>query len=134
MLFVGYYEGIGSQRGVAWRCADSLSLRKFLGVPLTEDTPDHSSLTRIRDRLPYEVHSGIFRFVLKLASEKGLLKGKAVGVDSTTLEADAAMKSIVRRDSGEDWEGYLTRLMKEEGVIEDGDEPTSEDPTRTSSE
>ena len=127
MLFVGYYEGIGSQRGIAWRCADSLSLRKFLGVPLTENTPDHSSLTRIRDRLPLETHSAIFQFVLKLAAEKGLLKGKSVGVDSTTLEADAAMKSIVRRDSGEDWQEYLTRLMKEEGVIEEGDEPTDED-------
>jgi transposase len=127
MLLVGYWEGIGSQRGIAWRCADSLSLRKFLGVPLTEDTPHHSSLTRVRDRLPLEVHVEVFQFVLRLAHEKGLLKGKTVAVDSTTLEADAAMKSIVRRDSGEDWREYVTRLMKEEGVLEEDDEPSDEE-------
>ena len=130
MLLVGYFEGIGSQRGIAWRCGDSLSLRAFLGVPLTEDTPDHSSLTRIRDRLPLEAHARVFRFVLKIARDKGLLRGKTVAVDSTTLEADAAMKSIIRRDTGEDWEGYVTRLMKEEGVIDEDDEPTDEDVRR----
>ena len=103
MLLVGYYEGIGSQRGIAWRCGDSLSLREFLGVPLTEETPDHSSLTRVRDRLPLEVHAAVFQWVLALAAEKKLLPGKTVAVDATTLEADAAMKSIVRRDTGEDW-------------------------------
>lgn len=117
MLLVGYFEGIGSQRGIAWRCGDSLSLREFLGVPLTEETPDHSSLTRVRDRLPLEVHTAVFQLVLKMAAEKGLLKGKTVAVDSTTLEANAAMKSIVRRDTGEDWNEYLRRLIKErEGV------------------
>ncbi|MEQ8667888.1 MAG: transposase [Pirellulales bacterium] len=130
MLLVGYWEGIGSQRGIAWRCADSLSLRKFLGVPLTEDTPHHSSLTRVRDRLPLEVHVAVFQFVLRLAHAKGLLKGKTVAVDSTTLEADAAMKSIVRRDSGEDWKEYVTRLMKEEGVIEEEDDPSDEEVRR----
>jgi hypothetical protein len=127
MLLVGYFEGLGSQRGIAWRCADSLSLRAFLGVPLTEETPDHSSLTRVRDRLPLEVHSEVFRFVLKAAAEHGLLKGKTVAVDSTTLEANAAMKSIIRRDTGEDWNAYLRRLMQEEGLIEKGDEPTDEE-------
>ena len=127
MLLVGYYEGIGSQRGIAWRCGDSLSLRKFLGVPLTESTPDHSSLTRIRDRLPLEAHVAVFQFVLKLAKEKGLLKGKTAAVDSTTLEASAAMKSIVRRDTGEDWKEYVARPMQEEGVIEEDDEPTDEE-------
>lgn len=127
MLIVGYFEGIGSQRGIAWRCADSLSLRGFLGVPLTENTPDHSSLTRIRDRLPIEIHAEVFQFVLRLANEKGLLKGKAAAVDSTTLEADAAMKSIVRRDSGEDWKEYLRRLMQQEGLIEEDDEPSDEE-------
>ena len=75
MLLVGYYEGIGSQRGIAWRCADSLSLRDFLGAPLTEETPDHSSLSRVRDRLPLEVHVAVFQWVLGLAAEKGLLPG-----------------------------------------------------------
>ena len=111
MLLVGYFEGIGSQRGIAWRCGDSLSLREFLGVPLTADTPDHSSLTRVRERLSLEVHAIVFQWVLKLAAEKGLLPGKTVAVDSTTLEANAAMKSIVRRDTGEDWNEYLRRLL-----------------------
>src|ERR1039457_290742 len=111
MLLVGYFEGIGSQRGIAWRCGDSLSLREFLGIPLTEETPDHSSLTRVRDRLPLEIHTAVFQWVLKLAAEKGLIKGKTVAVDSTTLEANAAMKSIVRRDTGEDWNEYLRRLL-----------------------
>lgn len=124
MLLVGYFEGIGSQRGIAWRCGDSLSLREFLGVPLTEKTPDHSSLTRVRDRLPLEVHMAVFQLVLKMAAGKGLLKGKTVAVDSTTLEANAAMKSIVRRDTGEDWNEYLRRLIKEREGVED---PTDED-------
>jgi len=127
MLLVGYFEGIGSQRGIAWRCADSLSLRAFLGVPLSEDTPDHSSLTRVRDRFSLQVHVEVFRFVLQVASEQGLLKGKTVAVDATTLEANAAMKSIVRRDTGEDWNEYLKRLMQEEGLIEPGDDPSDEE-------
>ena len=118
MLMVGYFEGIGSQRGIAWRCSNSLSLRGYLGVGLTENTPDHSSMTRVRDRLPYDIHAAIFQWVLKLASEKGLLKGKTVAVDATTLEANAAMKSIVRRDSGEDWQAYLKGLMVEAGEID----------------
>jgi transposase len=130
MLLVGYFEGIGSQRGIAWRCADSLSLREFLGIPLTEDTPDHSSLTRIRNRLPLEVHAGVFRFVLQVAEAKGLVKGKTIAVDATTLEANAAMKSIVRRDTGEDWQEYVTRLMQEAGEIEEGEEPTAEEIAR----
>lgn len=127
MLLVGYFEGIGSQRGIAWRCSDSLSLRDFLAVPLSEDSPDHSSLSVIRNRLPLEVHAAVFQWILGLASTKKLLKGKAVGVDSTLLEADAAMKSIVRRDTGEDWKEYLTRLMQEQGVIEEEDTPSDEE-------
>lgn len=124
MLLVGYFEGIGSQRGIAWRCADSLSLRQFLGIPLTEETPDHSSLTRVRDRLPLEVHEAVFQFVLKLVVEKGLLRAKTVAVDSTTLEANAAMKAIVRRDTGEDWNAYLRRLLQEQEGVEN---PTDEE-------
>lgn len=130
MLLVGYFEGLGSQRGIAWRCADSLSLREFLGIRLGEDTPDHSSLTRVRDRLPLSVHTAVFQFVLRVADERGLLKGKTVGVDATTLEADAAMKSIVRRDTGEDWQEYVRRLMQEAGQIEEGEEPTAEEIAR----
>ena len=127
MLLVGYFEGIDSQRGIAWRCADSLSLRQFLGIPLHEDTPDHSTLSVTRSRLPPEVFDEVFQFVLKIADERKLLSGKTVGVDSTTLEANAAMKSIVRRDTGEDWKEYVTRLMREEGVIAADEEPTDEE-------
>lgn len=127
MLFVGYFEGIDSQRGIAWRCADSLSLRSFLGLDLTEKSPDHSSLTRIRDRYPVEVADEVFAFVLGMARERKLISGTQVGVDATLLEANAAMKSIVRRDTDEDWKAYLRRLMAEDGLVEDDDEPTDED-------
>lgn len=127
MLLVGYFEGIQSQRGIAWRCADSLSLRSFLGIALTEQTPDHSSLTKIRERLPQEVHEAMFQWVLKLASDKQLLKGKTVAVDSSTLEANAAMKSIVRRDTGEDWRQYVVGIMQREGVIATNATPTDEE-------
>jgi transposase len=116
MLFVGYFEGIDSQRGIAWRCADSLSLRKFLGFAAHEETPDHSSLSRIRWRLPQEVFREVFQFVLTILSGHQLIDAKTVGVDSTTLEANAAMKSIVRRDNGEDWEEYVKRLAAADGV------------------
>jgi len=122
MLLIGYFEGIGSQRGIAWRCSDSLSLREFLGIPLTADSPDHSTLSVVRDRLPLEVHREVFTWVLRLLDEKKLVKGKTVGVDSTTLEANAAMKSIVRRDTGDDYETYVKQLMEKEGL----EEPTSE--------
>ncbi len=127
MLLVGYFENLDSQRGIAWRCADSLSLREFLGVPFNETTPDHSTLTNTRKRLPPEVFQEVFQFVLSIAEQKQLIHGKTVGVDSTTLEANAAMKSIVRRDTGEDWQEYVTRLMKEEGVIEKQHAPTDEE-------
>jgi transposase len=130
MLFVGYFEGLGSQRGIAWRCSDSLALRQFLGIPLDEPTPDHSTLTNTRKRLPEDVFTEVFEFVLTIAHAKKLLSGQTVGVDSTTLEANAAMRSIVRRDTGEDWKGYVTRLMREEGVIDATHEPTAEDVRR----
>lgn len=130
MLLVGYFEGIGSQRGIAWRCADSLSLRKFLGMASNEESPDHSSLSVIRERLPHEVHVAVFEWVLTLAREKKALHGQTLGVDSTTLEAHAAMKSIVRKDTGEDWQQYLTTLMREAGAIGPDDTPTVEELTR----
>jgi transposase len=126
MLMVGYFEGIGTQRGIAWRCADSLSIRKFLGIPVAKESPDHSSLSIIRDRLPAEVHRAAFVFVLELARKKNLLDGRIVGVDSTMLEANAAMKSIVRRDTGEDWQQYLSGLMREAGTIGPDETPTVE--------
>lgn len=130
MLLVGYFENLDSQRGIAWRCADSFSLREFLGVPLHESTPDHSTLTNTRQRLPSEVFEEVFQFVLTIAERKRLLRGKTVGVDSTTLEANAAMKSIVRRDTGEDWKEYVTRLMREEGAISQEHKPTDEEVRR----
>lgn len=130
MLLVGYFEGIDSQRGIAWRCADSLSLREFLGLTLDESSPDHSTLSLTRRRLPPEVFAEVFQFVLKIAATKKLLSGKTVGVDSTTLEADAAMKSIVRRDTGEGWNEYVARLMREEGVIAPDEQPSDEDVRR----
>jgi transposase len=123
MILVGYFEGIGSQRGIAWRCSDSRSLAEFLGIPINEPTPEHSSLSRVHARLPLEVHEEVFVFVLKIAADKKLLKGKTVGVDSTTLEANAAMKSIERKDTGEDWKAYLTRLAQDAGI----ENPTDED-------
>jgi transposase len=123
MLFIGYFEGLDSQRGIAWRCADSLALRSFLGIAITEATPVHASMTIIRQRLPESVFDKVFVFVLSLLEQKGLLRGKAVAIDATTLEANAAMKSIVRKDSGEDWKQYLRGLARAEGV----ENPTEED-------
>jgi transposase len=127
MILVGYFEGIASQRGIAWRCCDSRSLSEFLGYGPTEETPDHSSMTRVAARLPHEIHVAVFQRVLAIAVSRGLASGKTVGVDATTLEANAAMKSIIRRDTGEDWKAYLTRLMREAGVIDADQEPTDED-------
>ena len=123
MLLVGYFEGIDSQRGIAWRCADSRSLYEFLGVSPTERTPDHSSLTRIRQRLPMEVHLKVFQKVVEMARGCGLLRGKTIAIDATTVEANAAMRSIVRKETGEDLRKYLERLAKEAGI----EEPTAED-------
>ena len=132
MLFVGYFEGIDSQRGIAWRCADSRSLAKFLGYGLKEATPDHSSLTRIRDRLPLEIHESVFAFVLALADDHNLLANKTVAVDSTFLEANAAMKSIVRKETGEDWKEYVKRLATAEGIeIANDEELRKYDKNRT---
>ena len=126
MLFIGYFEGIGSQRGIAWRCSDSRSLQAFLGYLPSETTPDHSSLTNTRQRLPLVVHENVFAHVLELAAARGLIVGKTVGVDATTLEANAAMKSLERRETGEDYKTWLRRLMAAEGM----DNPTDEEMRR----
>ena len=123
MLMIGYFEGIDSERGMAWRCEDSLALRSFLGYGLDEATPDHSSLSRIRQRIDVETHTEIFTWVLKVLAKAKLLVGKTVGIDATTLEANAAMRSIVRKDTGESYEEFLTQLAKESGI----ETPTRED-------
>lgn len=122
MLFIGYFEGLDSQRGIAWRCADSRSLSVFLGYGPTDLTPEHSSLTKVRNRLPLAVHEEVFAFMLKLAQDKNLLKGKTVAMDATLIEANAAMKSIVRRDTGEDWKAYVRKLAEAEGIEDPSDE------------
>jgi transposase len=122
MLFYGYFEGLSSQRAIAWHCSDSRSARAFLGMPPHKPTPDQSSLTNIRKRLPHRVHEQVFVFVLKLAQDKGLLPGKTVAVDSTFLEANASMKTIVRRNNGMDWKEYLRRLAEEAGIEDPSDE------------
>lgn len=116
MLLIGYFEGIDSERGIAWRCADSLGLREFLGYALDRGTPDHSTLSVIRNRIDEETHQAVFDWVLRVLKEHGLVKGKTVGVDATTLEANAAMRSIVRRDNGEGYREFLKRLAKESGI------------------
>jgi transposase len=122
MLLIGYFEGLDSQRAIAWRCHDSRSLQSFLGYDITQATPDHSTLTVIRQRLPLGVHEEVFTFVLAIAESKKLLKGKIVAVDSTLIEADAAMKSIVRRDNGDDWKAYIRKLMAAQGIEDPTDE------------
>ena len=123
MLMVGYFEGLDSERGIAWRCADSLSLKEFLGFRLEEVTPDHSSLSRIRTRLDLETHQAAFDLALAIVAKKGLLTGKALGVDSSTMEANAALRSIVRRDDGRGYNEFLTDLAEESGI----ETPTRED-------
>lgn len=116
MLMVGYFEGLDSERGIAWRCADSLSLRDFLGYVLTQKTPDHTTVSRTRRLLDVETHERIFSWILRVLAEHDLIDGKTVGVDATTLEANAAMRSIVRRDTGEGYQEFLTRLAKASGI------------------
>ena len=115
-LLIGFFEGIDSERGIAWRVADSLSLRKFLGYGLDEDTPDHSTLSRTRRRYWLSTHQAVFRWVLARLKEAGLVKGKTLAIDATTLEANAALRSIVRRDTGEGYEEFLTRLATAAGL------------------
>lgn len=116
MLFAGYFEGIDSERGIAWRFEDSLTLRRFINYPLSKSTPDHSTLSRTRQRIDLDTHTEIFQWVLTTLALEGLLKGKTIGVDATTLEANAAMRSIVRRDTGEDYETFLTGLAQASGI------------------
>ncbi len=116
LLLIGFFEGIGSERGIAWRVADSLSLRRFLNYGLNEATPDHVTISRTRRLLDEAAHQAVFTFVLTEVARRGMLKGKTIGIDATTLEANAAMRSIVRRDTGENYMEYLRRLAKEAGI------------------
>jgi transposase len=126
MHLIGYFEGIDSERGLEWRCADSLSLREFLRLGTTEPVPDHSWLSRTRARLPLEVHETIFVWVLQRLAEHGLIQGDRIGVDASTMEANAALRAIVRRDSGEGYREMLERLAKESGI----ETPTADDLVR----
>jgi transposase len=123
MHLVGYFEGIASERGLEWRCADSLSLREFLRLATTEPAPDHSWLSKTRSRLPLEVHEAVFTWVLERLAEHGLIRGERIGVDASTMEADAALRTIVRRDNGEGYREMLERLAAESGIAT----PTAED-------
>jgi transposase len=116
LLLIGYFEGIDSERGIAWRAADSFALRDFLGVGLEDALPDHSTISRTRRLIDLETHRAVFTWVLQCLSTAGLVKGKTIGIDATTLEANAALRSIVRRDSGESYEEFLTTLAKASGI------------------
>jgi transposase len=126
MHMVGYFEGIASERGMEWRCADSLSLREFLRLETTDRVPDHSWLSKTRSRLPHEVHERVFGWVLSLLAERGLVKGDRIGVDASTMEANAALRTIVRRETGETYREMLIRMAEESGI----ETPTAEDLVR----
>src|SRR3954466_15579407 len=123
MHMVGYFEGIDSERGIEWRCSDSFSLREFLRLEATDRVPDHSWLSKTRSRLPHEVHERVFGWVLALIAERGLVRGGRLGVDAATMEANAALRAIVRRDTGEGYRAMLERMAQESGI----ETPTAED-------
>ena len=116
LLLIGYFAGLDSERGIAWRAADSLTLRDFLGLALVTQPPDHSTISRTQRLIDLETHRAVFTWVLQCVRIAGLVKGKTIGIDATTLEANAAMQSILRRDSGESYDGFLTYLAKSSGM------------------
>ena len=126
LLLIGYFEGVDSERGIAWRAADSLGLREFLKIGLNEPSPNHSTISRTRRLIDVETHRKVFLWVLGVIADRGLLKGRTVGVDATTLEANAAMRSIVRWDNGASYDEFLTDLAKQSGI----ETPTREDLAR----
>ncbi len=126
LLLIGYFEGLDSERGIAWRAADSLGLRSFLRIGWDEETPDHSTISRTRRLIDLETHRQVFTWVLGVLADAGLVKGKTIGIDATTLEANAALRSIVRRDSGESYEEFLKGLAQQSGI----QTPTREDLAR----
>src|SRR2546421_10330033 len=123
LLLLGYFEGLDSERGIAWRAADSLAIRSFVGLSLDAAAPDHSTISRTRRLIDVETHRAVFTWVQERLAAAGLLKGRTVAIDATTLEANAAMRSIVRRDTGEGYQEFLTKLAKESGI----ETPTRED-------
>jgi transposase len=126
LLLVGYFEGIDAERGIAWRATDSLAIRTFLRLPLDEAPPDHSTISRTRRLIDLETHRAVFTWVQQRLVESGLLTGKTVAIDATTLEANAAMRSIVRRDTGEAYQAFLTGLANASGI----ETPTRDDLAR----
>jgi len=116
LLLIGYFEGLDAERGIAWRGADSFGLREFLGLVLPEAPPDHSTISRTRRLIDLETHEAVFTWMLQGLADAGLVKGKTVGIDATTLEANAALRSIVRRDTGENYQDFLTKLAQTLGV------------------
>ena len=116
LLLIGYFEGLSSERAIAWRVSDSLSLRSFLDLEVTEAAPDHSTLSRTRRLIDVETHVSVLTWVLTRLSDAGLVQGKTVGVDATTLEANAARRSIERRDTGESYEAFVRRLAEASGI------------------
>lgn len=126
LLLIGYFEGLDSERGIAWRVADSLSLRRFLGFALDEQTPDHSTISRTRRLYWLSTHSAVFKWVIKILTGEGLIQGQTIAIDATTLEANAAMKNIVRRDNGQSYNDYLKGLAKAAGI----ENPTREELAR----
>ena len=116
LLLLGYFEGLDSERGIAWRAADSLAIRTFVGLGLDAAAPDHSTISRTRRLIDVETHRAVFTWVQERLAAAGLLKGRTVAIDATTLEANAAMRSIVRRDTGESYQEFLTRLAVESGI------------------
>lgn len=126
LLLVGYFEGFDSERGIAWRVGDSLSLREFVGIPLHEGAPDHTTISRTRRLIDLETHRQVFHWVLGMLADAGLVKGKRIGIDATTLEANAAMRSIVRRENGQSYEEFLKELAQQSGIAT----PTREDLAR----
>jgi transposase len=126
LLLLGYFEGLDSERAIAWRAADSLSIRSFLGLELHEPSPDHSTISRTRRLIDVETHRAVFTWVLQRLADGGLVKGHTIGIDATTLEANAALRSIVRRDTGEAYQEFLTHLARASGI----ETPTREDLAR----
>lgn len=116
LLFIGYFEGLDSERGIAWRAADSLTLRDFVGLALDQTAPDHSTISRTRRLIDLDTHREVFAWVLERLATVGLVKGKTIGVDATTLEANAALRSIVRRETGESYQDFLTKLAEASGI------------------
>ncbi len=116
LLLVGYFEGLDSERGMAWRAADSLGVRSFLGLGLEERAPEHSTISRTRRLIDLETHRDVFTWIQERLAQTGLLSGKTIAIDATTLEANAAMRSIVRRDTGETYQEFLKRLAKASGI------------------